>query len=628
MSMNNASGLEIVAGGRYQHGPALSPMRVVGQKTMWAGGLSATSPSEPTEAPFSFQALLTAKEFFLPKLATNDPGADQVEANANRKRAGDKEPSKSNLTRSGTSGSRPQSKAKTPHSEATTATHYAELQPSTTPPSFLPAQPVAQVRMKTEAPEIHAEAAPAGSPVSRSKRRSNVSSEIGSKATDLQEASTSGKPAIPDGRNSLNSPAAEPSEGSRRSLRVATAESRRDTRLSSNTTAEALGGNGRSSPRIPTAVRDEGGGGSPVTTTAGPSSGRVSSATGSPNHSEVHFEENGLEAKAVSYFNREPAQELAVGLERGNSAFVSGKRSSQLTDRSTQNAPSPRTAPSGSGSAHKVMNPAAALPETVSSESVQSKRATVAAPQASKLFPPRPAPDKAISTVDQTTPVHPQINQAPHIHSGSQSSVTHPLTTLGFPREESSILTMNRATSVTPSDASSSRLGAVKPNAQDTFAALDGQNPSGAPVWIHTGGNTAEAGFKDPTLGWVGVRAQVDAGGVHVAVVPATADASQALSSNMTNLSAYLDEHHTPVQTLTMATPDSSWEGRNTDHSGSTNTGQGNAQENHSGQQQASGNSVAPAGTGAQDRFGQTHDPVESSSAYVATGAKYISVIA
>jgi hypothetical protein len=187
---------------------------------------------------------------------------------------------------------------------------------------------------------------------------------------------------------------------------------------------------------------------------------------------------------------------------------------------------------------------------------------------------------------------------------------------------------MNRATSVTPSDASSSRLGAVKPNAQDTFAALDGQNPSGAPVWIHTGGNTAEAGFKDPTLGWVGVRAQVDAGGVHVAVVPATADASQALSSNMTNLSAYLDEHHTPVQTLTMATPDSSWEGRNTDHSGSTNTGQGNAQENHSGQQQASGNSVAPAGTGAQDRFGQTHDPVESSSAYVATGAKYISVIA
>jgi hypothetical protein len=297
-----------------------------------------------------------------------------------------------------------------------------------------------------------------------------------------------------------------------------------------------------------------------MTTTAGPHSGRVSSPAGSANDSEVHFEENGLEANAVSDFNRDPAQELAAGLESGgDSAVVSGKRSSQLTDRSTQNARSPRTAPSGSGSANKVMNPAAALPETVSSESVQSKHAAVGATQPLKLSPAvRPAPDKAIATVDQTAPALPESNQALHIHSGSHSSVTQPLAMPGLPREASSMLAMNHATSVTTSDASSSRVSPANLNAQDTFAALDEQNPPGAPVWIHTGGNTAEAGFKDPTLGWVGVRAQVDDGGVHAAVMPATADASQALSSNMTNLSAYLDEHHTPVQTLTMATPDSS----------------------------------------------------------------------
>jgi putative intracellular protease/amidase len=190
------------------------------------------------------------------------------------------------------------------------------------------------------------------------------------------------------------------------------------------------------------------------------------------------------------------------------------------------------------------------------------------------------------------------------------------------------MLSMSHTAPATTSDASSSRIGPARLNAQDTFAALDEQNPPGSPVWIHTGGNKAEAGFKDPTLGWIGVRAQVDAGGVHASVVTGSALASQALSSNMTNLSAYLDEQHTPVQSLTMATSESSWEGRNADNSSSTNAGQGNAQEGNSGQQQASSNSVASAVTVAQDRFIQTTDPIESSLAYLATGAKYISVIA
>lgn len=117
----------------------------------------------------------------------------------------------------------------------------------------------------------------------------------------------------------------------------------------------------------------------------------------------------------------------------------------------------------------------------------------------------------------------------------------------------------NHAASIASSDASSSRPIPVRFNAQETFAALDAENGGAAPVWIHTGGIKAEAGFKDPTLGWVGVRAQVDAGGVHAAVVPSSAGASQALSGNMTNLSTYLTEHHSPVQTLTMASPESFW---------------------------------------------------------------------
>ncbi len=78
----------------------------------------------------------------------------------------------------------------------------------------------------------------------------------------------------------------------------------------------------------------------------------------------------------------------------------------------------------------------------------------------------------------------------------------------------------------------------------------------GTPGWIHAGGQRAEAGFEDPALGWVGVRADVSGGSVHAAVVPGSAVAAQALSGHLAGLNAYLSEQHTPVATLTMAAPD------------------------------------------------------------------------
>jgi hypothetical protein len=88
---------------------------------------------------------------------------------------------------------------------------------------------------------------------------------------------------------------------------------------------------------------------------------------------------------------------------------------------------------------------------------------------------------------------------------------------------------------------------------QDTFAALD----SGltAPGWVHAGARRAEAGFQDPALGWVSVRADLNAGDVHASVVPGSAEAAQSLSGHMTGLGAYLAAEHAPVATLTMAEP-------------------------------------------------------------------------
>jgi predicted phage tail protein len=55
------------------------------------------------------------------------------------------------------------------------------------------------------------------------------------------------------------------------------------------------------------------------------------------------------------------------------------------------------------------------------------------------------------------------------------------------------------------------------------------------------------------------VRAGWSGGNVHAALVPGSAEAAQALSTQLPGLSTYLAEEHTRVSTLTMATPDDSW---------------------------------------------------------------------
>ncbi len=89
--------------------------------------------------------------------------------------------------------------------------------------------------------------------------------------------------------------------------------------------------------------------------------------------------------------------------------------------------------------------------------------------------------------------------------------------------------------------------------AEETFAAMDAGTEVGTPGWIHAGGQTAEAGFQDPALGWVGVRADLSGGNVHAALMPGSAEAAQTLSGHLAGLNSYLAEQHTPVATLTMA---------------------------------------------------------------------------
>lgn len=95
----------------------------------------------------------------------------------------------------------------------------------------------------------------------------------------------------------------------------------------------------------------------------------------------------------------------------------------------------------------------------------------------------------------------------------------------------------------------------------DAFAALDSADSTGSATWIHTGTQRAEAGYQDPELGWISIRADTSGGQVHAELVTGSSDAAQALGSHLDGLNSYLAERHTPVETLTLSSSDGGWTG-------------------------------------------------------------------
>ncbi len=93
-------------------------------------------------------------------------------------------------------------------------------------------------------------------------------------------------------------------------------------------------------------------------------------------------------------------------------------------------------------------------------------------------------------------------------------------------------------------------------SAHEAFTALDTEVSPVAPTWVHAAAQHAEAGFEDPALGWVAVRADLGSGGVHASLVPGSTDAAQTLGSHLAGLNAYLAEHHAGVSTVTLSAPE------------------------------------------------------------------------
>ena len=164
--------------------------------------------------------------------------------------------------------------------------------------------------------------------------------------------------------------------------------------------------------------------------------------------------------------------------------------------------------------------------------------------------------------------------------------------------------------------------------AGDPFVALDRASIAVAPTWTHAGARQAEAGFQDPALGWVGVRAQVDTAGIHASLIPGSAEAAQTLSGHLMGLNDYLEHREAPVHTVTVAAPEGHSNETGIDQSGAQSGGQ------HQGREESSGHGVAtefnpsPLRTNGDRASSQSRRETEVSSGGLLPGGAYISVFA
>ncbi len=178
------------------------------------------------------------------------------------------------------------------------------------------------------------------------------------------------------------------------------------------------------------------------------------------------------------------------------------------------------------------------------------------------------------------------------------------------------------------------------PSVHEMFAALDQGAGAAGVSWTRASSRQAEAGYQDPALGWVSVRAQSNMDGIHAALVPGSADAAQSLSGHLAGLNAYLSERQTQVESLHVAPPENHWGGQGTGQgAGQAMSQSGGESHGQSPRQQSNQNvyaereSVATApphavGGAVSAPRSQTGSRLEAQAGFAAGGGTYVSVMA
>lgn len=333
-------------------------------------------------------------------------------------------------------------------------------------------------------------------------------------------------------------------------------------------------------------------------------------------------------------------QPMQVAVPSGTSSITTGAETSVAarTDTAPQDvqSASTQTAQAGASQNHSVTSSTAtAKPQSASPAAVSrlsagngSKQKQVAAP-ASEDTTAASSVDSSESTTTSekattratTHDVSERTPSEQSVHSVN-TNLTHGGVTDAVAASvvrDSSINAAHSNTSIDHPEVASVTSGG---SAQAAFTALDSASPSTATAWTRTNAHAAEAGYQDPALGWVSVRAQQDTTGLHATVVPVSQDAAQSLGTHLAGLQTYLSEHRTPVDSLTIASPDASASGFNLNQGMNSQSGQ-----NHNQQSLASG--AEPSVDRSVVTTLRALQSVDTSNPPVAHGGgQYISVLA
>jgi hypothetical protein len=122
---------------------------------------------------------------------------------------------------------------------------------------------------------------------------------------------------------------------------------------------------------------------------------------------------------------------------------------------------------------------------------------------------------------------------------------------------------------------------------REPFTTIDAGMADTPPRWVHAGQHQAETGFEDPSLGWVSVRAQTDAHGVHASLIPSSPDAAQVLDSHLASLNAHVATEYPKLNPVTISSPQTNWHGHtsgqdpNQNDRPGTNNGNQHQREDH-----------------------------------------------
>jgi len=134
-----------------------------------------------------------------------------------------------------------------------------------------------------------------------------------------------------------------------------------------------------------------------------------------------------------------------------------------------------------------------------------------------------------------------------------------------------------------PADARVSRSSGAGISGSEVLTVLDADGEDSVPTWIRTGKHELEAGYQDPELGWVAVRAHAATNGIHAALVPGSIAAAQPLSDHLAGLNAYLAGHHSSIHSVSIYSPELVRDELSTRQGMDHGAAQGDRREHHTG---------------------------------------------